>query len=182
MACLLTKGRAINCFDISGGISAIYCTTGNLGTITESAGQITNMAGTFVIFKYDLNGSANTMTTTATSSRENGTTSFATTLSITMPKLSKEDNAELKLLLYSRPKIIVVDRNLNAMLMGTTNGCSLETATLTTGGSFQDMAGYSLEFNSEETSAPNFINGATAANPLAGMSSASVTVTVGTNS
>ena len=44
------------------------------------------------------------------------------------------------------------------------------------------MAGYKLEFLSEETESPDFINGATAANPLAGMSSATVTVTAGTNS
>ena len=183
MACNLTKGRAINCKDIAGGISAIYVTNfGGLGTITYSSDQISNMSGEFTIFKYDLNGSANTMTTTATSSRDNGTTSFASTLSISLPKLSKEDNAELKLLAYGRPHIIVADRNGNAFLMGTTNGCSLDTATSTTGAGFQDMSGYTMEFSSEETTAPDFINGATAANPLAGMSSATVTVTVGTNS
>ena len=53
---------------------------------------------------------------------------------------------------------------------------------MTTGGAFSDMTGYTMEFSSEETSPPDFINGATTANPLAGMSSATVTVTGGTNS
>ena len=183
MACNLTKGRAINCKDVVGGISAIYVTNfGGLGTITDASSAISNMTGTFTIFKYDLNGSANSFTTTATSSRENGTTFFSTALSVSLPKLSKEDNAELKLLAYGRPHIIVADRNGAAFLLGRVNGCSLETATMTTGAAFGDASQYTLEFLSEEVSPPDFINGATTANPLAGMSSATVTVTVGTNS
>ena len=183
MACNLTRGRAINCKDQIGGLSAIFVTDfGGLGTITYSSDAISNMSGSFTIFKYDLNGQANTFTTTATSSRENGTTFFASTLSVTLPKLSKEENAELKLLAFGRPHIIAVDRNGNAFLLGTINGCSLESATLTSGAAQGDMSGYTMEFQSEEASAPDFINGATAANPLAGMSSATVTVTVGTNS
>lgn len=183
MACNLTQGRAINCKDVSGGISAVYLTNfGGLGTITDSSDAISNMSGSFTIFRYDLNGSANTFTTTATASRENGVTSFATTLSLSLPKLSKEDNAELKLIAYGRPHIIVADRNGAAFLLGRVNGCSLETATMTSGGAFGDMTGYTMEFSSEETSPPDFINGATTANPLAGMSSATVTVTGGTNS
>lgn len=183
MACNLSKGRAINCKDIRGGISAIFLTNfGGLGTITESSDAISNMSGSFTIFKYDLNGSANTMTTTATSSRENGTTFFSTSLSLALPKLSKEDNAELKLIAFSRPHIIVADRNGNAFLVGRANGASLETATISTGGNFGDASQYTFEFLSEEANPPDFITGATAANPLAGMSSATVTVTVGTNS
>jgi hypothetical protein len=140
------------------------------------------MIGTIEIFKYELNNSANAMTTTLTSSKESGTTFYSTSLAVTMPKLSKEQTAELKLISYGRPSIIVVDRNDNAFLLGTVNGCSLESATIQTGGAFGDMSGMVLEFLAEEVSAPDFINGAIAANPLAGMSSATVTVTQGTNS
>ena len=183
MACNLSKGRAINCKDISGGISAIYLTNhGELGTITESADAISDMSGSFTIFKYDLNSSANTMTTSLTSSKENGTSFYSTALSITLPKLSKEDRSEIALISYGRPHVIVVDRNSNAFLLGKINGCSLESASIESGGNFGDMAGSKLEFLSEETESPDFINGATAANPLSGMSSATVTVTAGTNS
>ena len=183
MACNLTKGRAINCKDISAGISAVYLTNfGGLGTITDSSSAISNMSGTFTLWKYEVNGSANSFTTTSTASRENGTTFYSTTLSLTLPKLSKEDNAEIKLISYGRPHIVVADRNGAAFLLGRVNGCSLETSTMTSGGAFGDMSGYTLEFSSEEVSAPDFINGATTANPCAGMSSATVTVTAGTNS
>jgi len=183
MACNLSKGFAIPCKDISGGISAIYLTNkGSIATVTYSGDQISDMTGTIVIFKYELNGSANAMTTTLTSSKENGTTFYSTSLSVTLPKLSKEQTAELKLISYGHPSVIVVDRNNNAFLLGTVNGCSLESATIQTGGAFGDMSGMVLEFLAEEISAPDFINGATTANPLAAMSSASVTVTAGTNS
>ena len=55
MACNLTQGRAINCKDVSGGISAVYLTNfGGLGTITDSSDAISNMSGSFTIFRYDL--------------------------------------------------------------------------------------------------------------------------------
>jgi hypothetical protein len=107
---------------------------------------------------------------------------FSTTLSLTLPKLSKEDNAELKLLAYGRPHIVAADRNGNAFLIGKINGCSLTTATMVSGDSRGDMSGYTIEFVADEISAPDFINGATTGNPFAGMSSATVTVTAGTNS
>ena len=182
MACNLSKGYAIPCKDISGGISALYlCDKGSIDTITYASDAISDMTGTIVIFKYELNNSANAMTTTLTSSKESGTTFYSTSLAVTMPKLSKEQTAELKLISYGQPLIIVVDRNDNAFLLGTVNGCSLESATIQTGGAFGDMSGIVLEFLSEEVSAPDFINGAITANPLAGMSSATVTVTQGTN-
>ncbi len=183
MACLVTRGRAINCKDVQGGISAIYITDfGDYGTITESGGEITNMSGSFTAFRYDLNGAGNSFTTTATSSKDTGTSFFSTTLSLTLPKLSKEDFSEIKLLAYGRPHIVVADRNGNAFLIGKLNGCSLTTATISSGDSRADMSGMTLEFIADETSAPDFINGATVANPFAGLSSATETITGGTNS
>lgn len=183
MACNLSKGFAIPCKDISGGISSIFlCNKGSIETVTYTSDAISDMTGTIEIFKYELNGSANAMTTTLTSSKESGTTFYSTSLSVTLPKLSKEQTAELKLISYGHPSIIVVDRNNNAFLLGTVNGCSLESATIQTGGAFGDMSGMVLEFLAEEISAPDFINGPTTANPLAAMSSPTVTVTVGTNS
>jgi hypothetical protein len=183
MACNVTRGRAINCKDVQGGISAIYITDfGGLGTITESSDQISDMSGSFTAFKYDVNGAGNSFTTTATSSKDTGTAFFSTTLSLSLPKLSKEDNAELKLLAYGRPHIVAADRNGNAFLIGKINGCSLTTATMVSGDARGDMSGYTMEFVADEISAPDFINGATTGNPFAGMSSATVTVTAGTNS
>ena len=183
MACLVTRGRAINCRDIQGGIASVYITSyGLYGVITESSDAISNMAGNFTAFRYDLDGAGNSFTTTATTSKDNGTTFFSTALTLTLPKLSKEDGAELKLLAYGRPQIVVSDRNGNAWCLGKVNGNSLTSATMQSGDARADMAGYVLEFGSEEIAPPDLMNGATVANPFAGMSSATVTITAGTNS
>lgn len=183
MACNVTRGRAINCKDIQGGISAFYLTDfGGYGTITESSGEITNMSATFTAFKYDVNGAGNSFTTTATSSKDTGTTFFSTTLSVTLPKLSKEDFSEIKLIAFARPHIVVADRNGNAFLIGKDNGCSLVTATMASGDARGDMSGLTLEFVADEAAPPNFISNPITGNPFAGLSSANETITVGTNS
>ena len=184
MACNLSKGRAVNCKDNQGGISRIWITDfDSLGTMTlGSNDEITDATGTATLFQYDLKGSANTMETTATTSRDNGSAFFSTTLSVTLPKLTKEDMKELKLLAYGRPQIIVEDRNSNFLLLGKEHGCELTNATISTGGAMGDMNGYVMEFQSEEVLPPNFCDGATSSNPTAGWSNCTETITVGTNS
>ena len=184
MACLVTKGRAINCNDVQGGISALFITNGvsPYGAITITSDAIADMAGTFTAFKYDVNGAGNSFTTTATTSKDTGTTFYSTVLTVTLPKLSKEDSAELKLMAFGRNSIVVQDRNLNAFLLGKENGVTVTTTSMASGDARGDMSGYTIEFLAEETSPPDFIDGATADSPFAGMSSATPTITVGTNS
>ena len=184
MACLVTKGRLINCNDVQGGISALFITNGvsPYGAITIASDAISDMAGTFTAFKYDVNGAGNSFTTTATTSKDTGTTFYSTVLTVTLPKLSKEDSSELKLLAFGRNSIVIQDRNLNAFLLGKENGVTVTTTSMASGDARGDMSGYTIEFLAEETSPPDFINGATAVSPFAGMSSATPTITVGTNS
>ena len=188
MACLLTRGRALNCKDVVGGIKTIYFVDfGTLGTLTEGTsgdeGVLTDCTGTFTAYQYDLKSSANTMETAVNSSRDNGTSFFGTTLSVSLPKITKEDNVQLKLLSYSRPHIVVEDRNSNFFLLGAENGCELVGGGISSGGSFDSMSGYTMEFLSEESKPPLLMeSAATNGNPFAGCSSATPTVTVGTNS
>ena len=97
-------------------------------------------------------------------------------------KLSKEDNKELKLMAYGRPHIAVEDRNGNFLLCGLEHGMEVTGGSIATGTAFGDLSGYSLTLTGQELEPANFISGGTAADPFAGMSSATVTVTVGTNS
>lgn len=182
MACDLSAGRKNPCKDQIGGIvRAWFVDFGDLGTVTETADEITDLSGTFTCFQYDLKGT-NSLEQAITSSRENGTTFFEQTLTLTLPKLSKEDNKELKLMAYGRPHIAIEDRNGNFMLCGTAHGCEVTGGSIATGTAFGDLSGYSLTLAASELKPANFISGGTAANPFAGMSSATVTVTVGTNS
>ena len=184
MACDITKGRAINCKDQIGGLKKAWLVDFNdLGTVTlGSNDEATDASGTGTFFQYDLKGSGNTMETTANVSRDNGTAFFSTVLSLSLPKLTKEDQKELKLLSYQRVAIIIEDRNSNFFLIGKDNGCELSSASMQTGGAFGDASQYVLEFTDESALPPNFVDGATTANPTAGWSTYTETITVGTNS
>jgi len=182
MACDLTSGRKNPCKDQIGGLVRVwFCDFGELGTVTKTNDEITDMTGTVGLLQYDLKGT-NSLETAITSSRENGTTFFEETLTLTLPKLSKEDNLQLKLMAYGRPHICVEDRNGNFMLCGLEHGMEVTGGSIATGTAFGDLSGYSLTLTGQELEPANFINGGTSADPLAGMSSATVTVTVGTNS
>jgi len=182
MACDLTKGRKEPWKDVVGGLKAVYFTDfGDYGTVTETDDEITDMTGTFVAFKYELKGNSS-FEQTITSSRENGTTFFEQTLNLTLKKLSKEDNKELKLLAYGRPHVAVEDYNGNVFVMGLQHGADVTGGTVSTGAAMADLSGYTLTLSAQELKPANFVASPTAADPFAGMTSATVTVTEGTNS
>jgi len=182
MACNLTKGRKEPCKDVVGGLRAVYFTDfGDFGTVTQTDDEITDMTGTFTAFKYELKGNSS-FEQAVTSSRENGTTFFDQTLNITFKKLSKEDNKEVKLLAYGRPHVAVEDYNGNVFVMGLEHGAEVTGGSIVTGAAMADLSGYTLTFNAQELKPANFVSSPTAADPFAGMSSATVTVTEGTNS
>lgn len=181
MACELTRGRKEPCKDVVGGIRAVYFTDfGDYGTVTQTDDEITDMSGTFSAFKYELKGNSS-FEQAVTSSRENGTTFFDQTLNITFKKLSKEDNKEVKLLAYGRPHIAIEDYNGNVFVMGLEHGAEVTGGTIVTGAAMADLSGYTLTFNAQELKPANFVDSPTAADPFAGMTSATATITEGTN-
>ena len=182
MACDLTKGRAVPCKDVVGGIRAVYFVDyGDLGTITLTNDEVTNISGTFTAYQYLVKGNSS-FEQTFNSSRENGTTFFTQTLNLTLTKLTKEDNKELKLLAYGRPYVVVQDYNGNAFMMGLNYGAEVTGGTIVTGAAMGDLSGYTLTMEAQEQLPANFINGATTANPFAGLAGATDTIVVGSNS
>lgn len=182
MACDLTKGRKEPCKDVVGGLKAVYFTDfGDYGTVTQTDDEITDMDGTFTAYKYELKGNSS-FEQAITSSRENGTTFFEQTLNLTLKKLSKEDNKELKLLAFGRPHVAVEDYNGNVFIMGLEHGAEVTGGSITTGAAMGDLSGYTLTLSASELLPANFVSGATAANPFAGLASATETITEGTNS
>jgi hypothetical protein len=182
MSCNLAAGRAVPCKDVVGGIQKVFFVNfGGLGDITYTADEITDASGTFSAYEYDLKGGSS-LEQTITSSRETGTTFFEQVLTLNLTKLSKEDNVEIKLLAYGRPQVAVVDNNGNAFLMGVEFGAEVTGGTVATGTAMSDLSGYTLTLTAQEKLPANFISGATLANPFAGLSSATETIVVGTNS
>src|SRR6056300_1892954 len=184
MACDLTKGRKEPCKDVVGGLNAIYFIDyGDLGTVTETDDEITDLSGTFTAHKYELKGNSS-FEQTVNSSRENGTTFFEQTLNLTLKKLSKEDNKELKLLAFGRPHVAVEDYNGNVFVMGLEHGAEVTGGSISTGAAMGDLSGYTLTLSASELKPANFVSAPTAANPFAGMAglTGTVTITEGTNS
>lgn len=182
MACDLTKGRKEPCKDVVGGLRAVYFTDfGDLGTVTKTNDEITDLSGTFIAFKYELKG-ANSFEQSITASTENGTAFFEQTLSLTLRKLSKEDHKEIKLLTYGRPHVAVEDYNGNVFVMGLEHGAEVTGGTIATGTSMGDLSGYTLTLTAMEREPANFVDSPTLADPYAGMGSATATITPGTNS
>jgi len=182
MACDLTRGRKEPCKDVVGGLRAVYFTDfGDYGTVTQTDDEITDMSGTFTAFKYELKGNSS-FEQAITSSRENGTTFFEQTLNLTLKKLSKEDHKELKLLAFGRPHVAVEDYNGNVFVMGLEHGAEVTGGTISTGAAMGDLSGYTLTLSAQELKPANFVDSPTAADPFDAMTSATVTVTEGTNS
>jgi hypothetical protein len=182
VSCNLSAGRAVNCKDVVGGIQKVFFVDfGGLGDVTYTADEITDASGTFSAYEYDLKGGSS-LEQTITSSRETGTTFFEQVLTLNLTKLSKEDNVQIKLLAYGRPQVAVVDNNGNAFMMGVEFGAEVTGGTVATGTAMGDLSGYTLTLTAQEKLPANFIAGATLANPFIGLTSATETIVVGTNS
>ena len=181
MSCELPKGRIEPCKDVVGGIKEVYFI--DYGDITISYDltdtDVIDDLGAVTAYKYELKGNSS-FEQTITSSRENGTTFFEQTLNLTLKKLSKEDHKELKLMSYGRPHIVVADYNGNAFLMGAEHGAEVTGGTISTGAAMGDLSGYTLTLSASELKPANFLEGATSANPFAGLTG-TVTVTSGTD-
>src|SRR5210317_1336544 len=142
MACDLTKGRKEPCKDVVGGLRAIYFVDyGELGTVTQTDDEITDLSGTFTAYKYELKGNS----------------SFEQTINLTFKKLFKEDHKEIKLLAYGRPHVAVEDYTGNVFLMGLEHGADVSGGTIVTGAAMGDLSGYTLTLTGMETMPANFI-------------------------
>lgn len=158
MACLLSSGRKIPCKSAVGGIKNIFFADyGTLGTPNIVAGEITAFAGTPVWFQFDIKNTATTMETAITSSRDNGTTFYDTTLSMTLTFQDKATQEQLKLLAVARPHVCVEDYNGNYFVVGLLNGGDVNGGTIVTGGAMGDLTGYTLTVNAQEVNPPFFV-------------------------
>jgi len=160
MACDITAGRLEPCKDSVGGITAIYIggayTPNLLTTATIGAdGEVTTFADALTFYKYDLKG-ANSFDQTNENSRENGTSFWTQTGTVVLKKQDKATTAQLKLLSYGRPQIIIEDYNGNHYLAGIENGVEVAVNT-TTSAEMGGLNGYNLTLTGTEKSPANFM-------------------------
>ncbi len=166
MACLLTKGRNEPCKDVVGGITAVYLADfGTLGAITydgTDVDAIDAFGGTPAWFQFDVKG-ASAFEQTITSSRDAGTSFYEQVLTLTLKKMSKQTHNELKLIVRSRPHVVVEDNNGNKFIMGLEYGAEVTGGTIVTGTAMGDLSGYTLTMTAQEKLPANFVDAAIAA-------------------
>ena len=157
MACALTTGRSLPCKSAVGGLKTVYFADyGTLGTATISSGEITALAGSPTWFQFDIKGNSS-LETAINSSRENGTTFYTQTLSLTLTFLDKATQEEIKLLAAARPHIAIEDYNGNFFLVGLEHGAEVTGGTVVSGAAMGDLSGFTLTFEAMETSPAYFV-------------------------
>ena len=157
MACTLTTGRELPCKDSVGGIKAVYLADyGTLGALTVASGEVTAIAGTPDLFKFDVKGNSS-LEQAITSSRENGTTFYEQTLNLTLTKLDVATQQEIVTIAKARPHIFVEDYNGNYFLIGAVHGADVSGGTIVTGAAMGDLSGFTLVFSAQETLPAYFV-------------------------
>ena len=162
MACEnLSLGRLKPCKDTVGGIKNIYFVdygdfTGIVYNVTDTD-VIDDLAVSFNAYKYEVHFSSS-FTQNIQSSMENGTTAFEQVLEVTLPKLTKEDHKELKLISFGHPHVIVEDQNGNYFVAGLLNGMAVTGGTIVTGLNMGDLSGYTLTLTGMEKVPANFLD------------------------
>ena len=161
MSCTITNGRLLPCKSAVGGLKNLYFSNfdaTNISSLTPSSGEIT-FNGSEEFYKYEIKGNSS-LETAITSSRENGTTFYESTLNTTFTFLDKATQEEIKLLAAGRPQIVIEDYNGNFFLVGKDNGAEVSGGTIVTGASMGDLSGFTLTLTSQETAPPFFCTAA----------------------
>ena len=161
MACEnLSLGRLKPCKDSVGGLKAVYFINyGDITTLTYDSTDtdVIDSIGTGVsAYKYDVHFMSS-LTQNVQASVENGTVAFEQVLELSLPKLTKEDHKEIKLLAHGSPHVVVEDQNGGWFLAGAVNGMDVTAGTVVTGTAMGDMSGYTLTLTGMERTPANFL-------------------------
>jgi hypothetical protein len=159
--CDITNGRKKQCKNAIAGTSKVYLFNDIENPFTVLNGVATAMNPLLVdVFQYDLIGDGNIFAQSLASDRNAGTTTNTQTLTLVLPKTTKEDNHQLNLLAYGFPKAVVQDKAGNYHLVGLKEGIDFLVAP-TTGGAKADFNGYNLTGTSIETELAPLLDSAT---------------------
>jgi hypothetical protein len=139
MSCAITKGRGIGCKAAYAGIKNVY----------------------IEFFKFEVKGGQTSLETSVTSSRENGTTFYESTLNITFQNLDVATQEEIKLLNRGRAHYVVElypdgTGTTKYLLVGKDNGAEVTGGTIVTGAAAGDLQGFTLTATASEVNPPFF--------------------------
>ena len=164
MACAITKGRGVGCKTAFAGIKNIYIIDYStvVAALGDTAGTVTLPTDdTAEFFKFEVKGGQTSLETSVTSSRENGTTYYESTLNITFQLLDVETQEQIKLLNRGRAQYVVELYPNGAgvtkyLLVGKDNGAEITGGTIVTGAAAGDLQGFTLTAVATEVFPPFF--------------------------
>ena len=164
MACAITKGRGVGCKTAFAGIKNIYILdfAAEVANATPSAGTVDLAAlSSSDFFKFEVKGGQTSLETSVSSSRENGTTFYESTLNITFQLLDVATQEEIKLLNRGRAHYVVELYPNGAgvtkyLLVGKDNGAEITGGTIVSGAAPGDLQGFTLTAVATEVNPPFF--------------------------
>ena len=164
MACAITKGRGVGCKTAFAGIKNIYIIDYStvVAALGDTAGTVTLPTDdTAEFFKFEVKGGQTSLETSVTSSRENGTTFYESTLNITFQLLDVATQEEIKLLNRGRAQYVVELYPNGAgvtkyLLVGKDNGAEITGGTIVSGAAAGDLQGFTLTAVATEVNPPFF--------------------------
>ena len=183
MSCNVTLGRIEPCKDQVGGLNYVYFINSTAALTvdydTANTDVISQLATAAVsAYAYELKGTSN-FEQAINSSRDNGTTFFEQVLNIVLKKQDADTTRQVKLLAWGKPYVVVEDNNGNAWFMGLEHGAEVTGGSIVTGSAMGDLTGYNVTLTGQEREPANFLKGAVANNPFAGLSGTKPTIVRG---
>lgn len=160
MACDISLGRKEACKENVGGLKAVYFVNYDstlFSGATFTGNDISGLASSQDAYKYELKADGNTYEEANENSRENGTSFFTQTGNLILKVQDSATQAELTLLSYGRPHIIIEDYNGTFRLAGAEHGVEVSVST-TSGGAMGDLNGYNISFEGKERNMATFID------------------------
>lgn len=160
MSCDISLGRLESCKNNVGGLRNVYFVNFSkdlLSGATITANVMTELASSENAFKFELKADGNTYEEQNENSRDNGTSFFTQTGNLVLKVQDAATQAELTLLSYGRPHVIIEDYNGNFRLAGAEHGVEVSVST-TSGGAMGDLNGYNLSFEGKERNMATFID------------------------
>lgn len=157
MACAITAGFTIDCRDGMGGLKEIYIANYNdidqnslaTGVVSGVVTGITKLSGK-KFYKFQQLAQTASATETITGSDENGTTFFAQSIEMFLPKMQAAVRNQVLLLATGRVIVVTVDRNGKSFLYGLSMGLTSTTGTGNSGKAFGDQNGYVVTLTGAE--------------------------------
>ncbi len=163
MPCDIATGRTEACKESVGGLRNIYIGNFVAGLHADvlanldSDEQITALTTDLVVYKFELRGENNTFEETNENSRDNGTSFWTQSGTISLKKQDATTQLAFKSLSYGRPHILTEDYNGKFRLVGAQNGAEVSVST-STGGAMGDLNGYNITIEGKEISPALFID------------------------